>query len=157
MLNAAAVMVEAGVMLASAYMLTRRLWFCIGIHIAWNFTEGGIFSARLPSGYKRSPVGEAGRRRLVDRQRIRRRRLGRCRDDLRYRRNCARCPSREEGKCSSALLVHRAVATSGRQCCGHWTNFSIASALTGVKKLTKLPSGSRNKSERFPQGIVVGA
>jgi membrane protease YdiL (CAAX protease family) len=45
LLNAAAVMVEAGVMLAAAYMLTRRLWFCIGIHIAWNFTEGGIFSA----------------------------------------------------------------------------------------------------------------
>jgi hypothetical protein len=40
---------------------------------------------------------------------------------------------------------------------GHWANFLIASALIGVKKLTKLPSGSRNKSERFPQGIVVGA
>ena len=35
--------------------------------------------------------------------------------------------------------------------------FLIASALIGVKTLTKLPSGSRNKSERFPQGIVVGA
>jgi len=41
---AAAIMIEAGVMLAAAYMLTRRLWLCIGIHAAWNFTQGGIFS-----------------------------------------------------------------------------------------------------------------
>jgi membrane protease YdiL (CAAX protease family) len=50
-LNAVAVMVEAGVLLAAAYMLTRRLWFCIGIHIAWNFTEGGIFSAAVSGGH----------------------------------------------------------------------------------------------------------
>jgi len=49
--NAVAVMVEAGVLLAAAYMLTRRLWFCIGIHIAWNFTEGGIFSAAVSGGH----------------------------------------------------------------------------------------------------------
>jgi membrane protease YdiL (CAAX protease family) len=50
LLNAGAVMVEAGVMLAAAYMVTRRLWFCMGIHIAWNFTEGGIFSAGVSGG-----------------------------------------------------------------------------------------------------------
>jgi len=50
LLNAASVMVEAGVLLAAAYMVTRRLWFCIGIHIAWNFTEGGIFSAAVSGG-----------------------------------------------------------------------------------------------------------
>jgi membrane protease YdiL (CAAX protease family) len=44
LLNAAAISIEAGVLLAAAYMLTRRLWLCIGIHIAWNFTQGGIFS-----------------------------------------------------------------------------------------------------------------
>jgi membrane protease YdiL (CAAX protease family) len=49
-LNAGSVMVEAGVMLAAAYMVTRRLWFCIGIHVAWNFTEGGIFSAAVSAG-----------------------------------------------------------------------------------------------------------
>ena len=37
-------------MLAAAYMLTRRLWLCIGIHIAWNFTEGGIFSVAVSGG-----------------------------------------------------------------------------------------------------------
>jgi uncharacterized protein len=53
LLNAGAVMLEAGVMLAAAYMVTRRLWFCIGIHIAWNFTEGGIFSASVSGGNTR--------------------------------------------------------------------------------------------------------
>ncbi len=37
-------------MLAAAYMVTRRLWLCIGIHIAWNFAEGGIFSAAVSGG-----------------------------------------------------------------------------------------------------------
>jgi uncharacterized protein len=51
LLDAGALIVEAGVLLAAAYMLTRRLWFCIGIHIAWNFTEGGIFSAAVSGGH----------------------------------------------------------------------------------------------------------
>jgi membrane protease YdiL (CAAX protease family) len=50
LLNAGAVMLEAGIMLAAAYMLTRRLWLCIGIHLAWNFTQGGIFSAAVSGG-----------------------------------------------------------------------------------------------------------
>jgi membrane protease YdiL (CAAX protease family) len=50
LLNAGAVMLEAGVLLAAAYMLTRRLWLCIGIHFAWNFTQGGIFSAAVSGG-----------------------------------------------------------------------------------------------------------
>jgi hypothetical protein len=29
--------------------------------------------------------------------------------------------------------------------------------VTGVKKLTRLPSGSRNSSDRLPHGIVVGS
>jgi uncharacterized protein len=49
-LNAAAISVEAGVLLAAAFMLTRRLWLCIGIHIAWNFTQGGIFSVAVSGG-----------------------------------------------------------------------------------------------------------
>jgi membrane protease YdiL (CAAX protease family) len=34
---------EAGVMLGTAYMLTRSLWLPMGIHAAWNFTQGEIF------------------------------------------------------------------------------------------------------------------
>lgn len=36
--------VEAGVLLAAAYMLTRRLWLSMGFHVAWNYTQSGIFS-----------------------------------------------------------------------------------------------------------------
>jgi len=50
LLNAGSVMIEAGVMLAAAYMVTRRLWLCIGIHAAWNFAEGGIFSGAVSGG-----------------------------------------------------------------------------------------------------------
>jgi len=50
LLNAGAVMLEAGILLAAAYMLSRRLWLCIGIHFAWNFTQGGIFSAAVSGG-----------------------------------------------------------------------------------------------------------
>ncbi len=35
--------VEAGILLAAAYIVTRRLWVPIGMHAAWNVTLGGIF------------------------------------------------------------------------------------------------------------------
>jgi hypothetical protein len=38
-----AIAVEAGLLLGSAYMLTRSLWMPIGLHAAWNFTQGAIF------------------------------------------------------------------------------------------------------------------
>ena len=41
--------------------------------------------------------------------------------------------------------------------CRQRANFSMAAGVTGVKKLTRLPSGSRNSSDRLPQGIVVGS
>jgi membrane protease YdiL (CAAX protease family) len=53
-----AVALEAGVILAAAYLYTRRLWMALGLHAAWNFTEGGIFGAQVsghePSGFLRS-------------------------------------------------------------------------------------------------------
>lgn len=47
---AVAISLEAGVMLGAAYVLTRRLWLPIGIHAAWNFTQGGIFSVAVSGG-----------------------------------------------------------------------------------------------------------
>lgn len=38
-----AIAVEAGVLLGGTYMLTRSLWMPIGLHAAWNFTQGAIF------------------------------------------------------------------------------------------------------------------
>ena len=35
--------IEAGVLLGGAYMLTRSLWMAMGLHAAWNFTQGEIF------------------------------------------------------------------------------------------------------------------
>jgi len=34
---------EGGVILAAAYVYGRQLWICMGLHCAWNFTDGGIF------------------------------------------------------------------------------------------------------------------
>jgi uncharacterized protein len=44
---AAAIALEAGLMLAAAFMVTRRLWFPIGIHMAWNFVQGGVFGVAV--------------------------------------------------------------------------------------------------------------
>lgn len=38
-----AIAMEAGLLLGGAYMLTRSLWLPIGLHAAWNFTQGEIF------------------------------------------------------------------------------------------------------------------
>jgi membrane protease YdiL (CAAX protease family) len=38
-----AIAVEAGLLLGGAYMLTRNLWLPIGLHAAWNFTQGEVF------------------------------------------------------------------------------------------------------------------
>jgi membrane protease YdiL (CAAX protease family) len=45
-----AIMLEAGVMLAAAYAWSRSLWLPIGLHFAWNFTEGGVFGAAVSGG-----------------------------------------------------------------------------------------------------------
>ncbi|WP_137733599.1 CPBP family intramembrane glutamic endopeptidase [Pseudaquabacterium pictum] len=46
--------VEAGILLAGAYMLTRRLWLSIGFHMAWNYTQSAIFSG-IVSGNDAAP------------------------------------------------------------------------------------------------------
>lgn len=45
-----AIMMEAGILLGAAFMLTRRLWLAIGIHAAWNFTQGWVFSIPVSGG-----------------------------------------------------------------------------------------------------------
>lgn len=46
-IGALSISVEAGLLLAGAYMVTRRLWMSIGFHFAWNFTQSGIFSGNV--------------------------------------------------------------------------------------------------------------
>jgi uncharacterized protein len=48
--SSVAIALEAGVLLAAAYIASRNLWLPIGIHIGWNFTEGGVFGAAISGG-----------------------------------------------------------------------------------------------------------
>ena len=45
--GAAAIGIEAGVLLGAAYMVTRRLWFAIGVHFGWNFMQAGVFGPQV--------------------------------------------------------------------------------------------------------------
>jgi len=42
-LAAVGIALEGGLLLGGAYMLTRRLWVPMGIHAAWNVTQGEIY------------------------------------------------------------------------------------------------------------------
>lgn len=53
-IGAVFIAVEAGVLLAAVYMLTRRLWMAIGLHMSWNFTQAAIFSGTV-SGVEMPP------------------------------------------------------------------------------------------------------
>ena len=53
-----AIAVEAGVLLGGAYMLTRSLWAPIGLHAAWNFTQGFIYDVPV-SGFDQTGLVEA--------------------------------------------------------------------------------------------------
>ena len=46
-----AITIEAGLLLAAAYMLTRRLWISIGLHMAWNFAQSGVFSGIVSGSF----------------------------------------------------------------------------------------------------------
>lgn len=35
---------ELGLLFGAAYLLTRRLWLCTALHLAWNFFQGAVFS-----------------------------------------------------------------------------------------------------------------
>lgn len=45
--GAIAIAIEAGIMLAAAFVYTRRLWLPIGIHFAWNFMQGAVFGVAV--------------------------------------------------------------------------------------------------------------
>ncbi len=40
-----------GLLFIAAFLATRRLWLCIGLHWGWNFAQGGLFSSPV-SGMK---------------------------------------------------------------------------------------------------------
>ncbi len=70
-----AIAVEAGALLAAAYVATRSLWMPIGLHWAWNLFEGPVWGTPVsgiaaPSlgdshgspGHRGSPAGSSARR-----------------------------------------------------------------------------------------------
>ena len=58
LLSSFAIAVEAGILLGGAYMLTRSLWVPIGLHAAWNFTQGFIWDVPV-SGNDQNGLVEA--------------------------------------------------------------------------------------------------
>jgi hypothetical protein len=42
--------IEAGVLLAAAYLLTGRLWLSMGFHMAWNYTQAAILPVHVSGG-----------------------------------------------------------------------------------------------------------
>ncbi|RAK58214.1 CPBP family intramembrane glutamic endopeptidase [Phenylobacterium deserti] len=47
MTAAIAIALEAGLMLAGFYLLTGRIWMSVGVHAAWNFTQGWVWGAAV--------------------------------------------------------------------------------------------------------------
>jgi uncharacterized protein len=45
--SSVAIALEAGVLLGAAFVVTRNLWFPIGLHFAWNFFEGPVFGSEV--------------------------------------------------------------------------------------------------------------
>lgn len=41
--SSAAIAIEAGILLALVFHVTRTLWACIGLHAAWNISQGTIY------------------------------------------------------------------------------------------------------------------
>ena len=48
--SSVAIALEAGVLLAAAYIVTGSLWFPMGLHAGWNFSEGSLYGLAV-SGF----------------------------------------------------------------------------------------------------------
>ena len=47
LVSTVAITLESGLLLCSAYILTRNLWFAIGLHFGWDLTESVLFGAAM--------------------------------------------------------------------------------------------------------------
>lgn len=43
--GAVAIALEAGVLFAAVYVVTRSLWWCMGLHFAWNMVQGPVYGS----------------------------------------------------------------------------------------------------------------
>jgi hypothetical protein len=66
--SSAAIAIEAGVLLALLYAVTRSLWTCVGLHAAWNVMQGTVYGIPVSGGkvdgwlvsYRTGPVWLSG-------------------------------------------------------------------------------------------------
>ncbi|MDR0294903.1 MAG: CPBP family intramembrane metalloprotease [Prevotellaceae bacterium] len=56
LLAGVAISIEAGILLAAAYIYTRNLWFPIAIHFAWNFSVGNLWGTEVSGGAPSTPI-----------------------------------------------------------------------------------------------------
>jgi membrane protease YdiL (CAAX protease family) len=56
LISTTAIALEAGVLLGAAYMVTRTLWFPIGLHFGWNFFEGPVYGTQISGGHATSSL-----------------------------------------------------------------------------------------------------
>ncbi len=45
--GALAIALEAGLLLSALYVVTRSLWWCMGLHFAWNVLQGPVFGSAV--------------------------------------------------------------------------------------------------------------
>jgi membrane protease YdiL (CAAX protease family) len=48
--SSAAIAIEAGLLLAMIYHVTRSLWACIGLHAGWNILQGTVYGIPVSGG-----------------------------------------------------------------------------------------------------------
>lgn len=53
LISGIAIVVTSGVLIAAIYILTRSLWWAMGVHLGWNFFEGSVFGTQI-SGHAQS-------------------------------------------------------------------------------------------------------
>lgn len=50
LMGALFIAVEAGILLAATYMLTKRLWMGIGFHVSWNYFQSAVYGGIVSGG-----------------------------------------------------------------------------------------------------------
>lgn len=54
-----AIAIEAGLLLGAAFKCAKSLWLPIGIHWAWNFTQGNVFGFSVSGHEKEESILDA--------------------------------------------------------------------------------------------------